>query len=142
MDLTFQVTMQYYSLQHWTSLSLPDTCTAEYCFCFGPAISFFLELLVIALCSSPVAYWTPSDLGRWWCGNHFLVSYFLPFCMAHEWASLMAQWFRICLQCRRLRRCRFHSWVGKIPCRRKWQPTPVFLPGESHEQRSLVGHSP
>ena len=33
------------------------------------------------------------------------------------------------------------SWVGKIPWRRAWQPTPVFLPGESHEQRSLVGYS-
>ena len=46
---------------------------------------------------------------------------------------------RICLQCRR---CGFDSWVGKIPWRRKWQPTPVFLPGESHGQRSLVGCSP
>ena len=36
----------------------------------------------------------------------------------------------------------FHTWVGKIPWRRKWQPTPVFLPGKSHGQRSLVGHSP
>ena len=34
------------------------------------------------------------------------------------------------------------SWVGKIPWRRKWQPTPVFLPGESHGWRSLVGYSP
>ena len=33
-------------------------------------------------------------------------------------------------------------WVGKIPWRRKWQPTPVSLPGESHGQRSLVGCSP
>ena len=33
-------------------------------------------------------------------------------------------------------------WVGKILWRRKWQPTPVFLPGESHGQRSLVGYSP
>ena len=32
--------------------------------------------------------------------------------------------------------------VGKIPWRRAWQPTPVFLPGESHEQRSLAGYSP
>ena len=30
-------------------------------------------------------------------------------------------------------------WVGKIPWRRKWQPTPVFLPGESHGQKSLAG---
>ena len=39
-------------------------------------------------------------------------------------------------------RCWFNSWVGKIPWRRPWQPTPVFLPGESHGQRSLVGYSP
>ena len=36
----------------------------------------------------------------------------------------------------------FDPWVGKIPWRRKWQPTPVFFPGESHGQRSLVGYSP
>ena len=36
------------------------------------------------------------------------------------------------------RRCGFNPWVGKIPWRRKWQPTPVFLPGKSHGQRSLV----
>ena len=33
----------------------------------------------------------------------------------------------------------FHPWVRKIPWRRAWQPTPVFLPGESHGQRSLYG---
>ena len=32
--------------------------------------------------------------------------------------------------------------LGRFPWRRKWQPTPVLLPGESHEQRSLVGYSP
>ena len=45
-------------------------------------------------------------------------------------------------QCRRHKRCRFYPWVRKIPWRKKWKPTPVFLPGESHEQRSLVGYSP
>ena len=44
-------------------------------------------------------------------------------------------------QCRRCRRHRFHPWVGKIPWRRAGQPTPVFLPGESHGQRSLGGYS-
>ena len=39
-------------------------------------------------------------------------------------------------------RCGLDPWVRKIPWRRKWQPTPVFLPGESHGQRSLVGYSP
>jgi len=40
------------------------------------------------------------------------------------------------------RRCRFDPWIRNIPWRRKWQPTPVFLPGKPHEQRSLVGFSP
>ena len=44
--------------------------------------------------------------------------------------------------CRRLKRCGFCAWVGKIPWRRARQPTPVFLPGESHGQKSLVGYSP
>ena len=39
-------------------------------------------------------------------------------------------------------RDRLDPWVGKMPWRRKLQPTPVFLPGESHEQRSLAGYSP
>ena len=46
---------------------------------------------------------------------------------------------KICLHCRR---CRFGPWGEKIPCRRKQQPSPVFLPGNSHGQRSLVGCSP
>ena len=50
----------------------------------------------------------------------------------------LRQW-RICLQ---QRRPRFNPWARKIPRRREWQPTPVFLPGEFHGQRSLVGCSP
>ena len=38
-------------------------------------------------------------------------------------------------------RDKFDPWVRKIPWRRAWQPIPVFLPGESHAQRSLVGYS-
>ena len=44
-----------------------------------------------------------------------------------------------CLQCGRPG---FNPWVGKIPWRREWQPTLVFLPGKSHGQRSLVGYGP
>ena len=40
-------------------------------------------------------------------------------------------------QSKRWKRHQFDPWVGKIPWRRAWQPTPVFLPGESHGQRSL-----
>ena len=44
-------------------------------------------------------------------------------------------------QRRRHKRCRFDPWIGKIPWRRAWKPTPVFLPGQSHGQRTLVGYS-
>ena len=40
------------------------------------------------------------------------------------------------------KRCGFDPWVGKIPWKKAWQPIPVFLPGESHGQRSLAGYSP
>ena len=45
-------------------------------------------------------------------------------------------------QCRRRRRCGFSPWIRKIPWRRKWQPTPILLPGKFHGQRSLEGYSP
>ena len=45
-------------------------------------------------------------------------------------------------QCRRCKRLRFDPYARKIPWRREWEPTPVFLPGDSHGQRSLVGYSP
>ena len=65
------VAVQYCSLQHQTLLSPPDTSTTEHHFCFGSASSFFLELF---LCSSPVAYWTPTDLA----GSSFSV---ISFCL-------------------------------------------------------------
>ena len=59
MDLTFQVPMQYCSLQHQTLLLSPVPSTTGYCFFFGSIPSFFLELF---LHWSPVAYWVPTDL--------------------------------------------------------------------------------
>ena len=44
--------------------------------------------------------------------------------------------------CRRHKRLGFYLWVGEIPWRRAWQPTSVFLPGESQAQRSLAGCNP
>ena len=45
-------------------------------------------------------------------------------------------------RCRSCRRRGFNPWVRKSPWRRKWQPTPVFLPGKAYGQRSLAGYSP
>ena len=52
--------------------------------------------------------------------------------------SLVVQMVKNLSAMQRHRRCGFNPWVGKIPWRREWQPTPVFLPG----QRNLVGYSP
>ena len=56
--------------------------------------------------------------------------------------SQVARWHRTRLQCRRHKRCGFDPWVKTIPVGRKWQPTPVSLPGESQGQRSLEDCSP
>ena len=53
-----------------------------------------------------------------------------------------ATWQQQQQQCSRLRGYGFDPWVGKIPWRRKWPPTPVFLPRDFHGQRSLAGCSP
>ena len=59
--------------------------------------------------------------------------------LSHRFCLLCFRQWRICLQCRRPG---FNHWIGNIPWRREWLPTPVFLPGEFHGQRSLAGYSP
>ena len=71
MDLTFQVPMQYCSLQHGALFTSPVISTTGHCFHFGSVSSFFLKLF---LHSSPIAYWAPTDQG----GSSFSV---LSFCL-------------------------------------------------------------
>ena len=64
------------------------------------------------------------------------------YCQSTQAPFLLPRWLggkESACQCRK---CRFDSWSGKILCRRKWQPTSVFLPGNFHGQRSLAGCSP
>ena len=87
MDLTFQVPMQYCSLQHWTLLLSPVTYTTEYCFCFGSISSFFLELF---LHWSPVACWASTDLGS---SSFSILSFclfilFMEFLRQEYWSGL------------------------------------------------------
>ena len=70
--------------------------------------------------------------------NSFLVAS-LEFSMYNIRVSLVAQKLK---HLPAIRETGFHPWVGKIPWRKKWQPTPVLLPGKSHGWRSLVGYSP
>ena len=148
-DLTFRVPMQYCSLQHQTLVSPPDTATTGHSFHFGSASSFFLEL------RHSWAYWTPTDLGR---GAHLSVSSFFAFSLvvgkhlekamaAHSstlaWKILWTEEPGGLQSMGSLRVG--HDWATSLSLftfihwRRKWQPTPVFLPGESQGQGSLVG---
>ena len=56
-----------------------------------------------------------------------------------SWVSLVAQRLK---RLPAMQEIGFDPWIGKIPWRRKWQPAPVFLPGESHGRRSLASYSP
>ena len=71
-----------------------------------------------------------------------MLSIFRFFFFFHLWASLVSQLLNGKVPTFQCRRCRFDPWVRKIPWRRKWQPTPVSLPGKSQGQRSLEGYSP
>ena len=87
MDLTFQVPMQYCSLQHWTLLPSPVISTIGCYFCFSSISSFFLESF---LHWSPVAYWAPTDLGSssFSILSFFLFMLFLGFSRQEYWSGL------------------------------------------------------
>ena len=87
MDVTFQVPIQYFSLQNWTMFPSPVTSTAGCCFCFGSVSSFFLEFF---LHWSPVAFWAPIDLGS---SSYSVLSFclfmlFMGFSRQEYWSGL------------------------------------------------------
>ena len=89
MDLTFQVPMQYCSLQHWTLLLLPVPSTTGCCFCFGSVPSFFL---VLFLHLPLVAYWASIHLGS----SSFSVLSFLSLHTVHVvLKARILKWFDI-----------------------------------------------
>ena len=141
MDLTFQVPMQYCSLQHRTLLLSPVTSTAGYSFCFGSISSFFLELF---LHWSPVAYWAPTDLGSS-VSYHFAFSYY-------SWGSQgkntevvchsLLQWTTFCQICKSALNSKVNSYMEKLfspdmgSCYFKWFPPHRYL-----ENRYLPSYS-
>ena len=89
--------------------------------------------LYFCLCASTTLSWW-----LWLCSRACLCFFDMlsRFVMAFPW---WLRWQNVCPQCQKPR---FDPWVGKIPWRREWLPSPVFLPGEFHGQRSLGGYSP
>ena len=99
--------------------------------------------------------WVWASSGRWWrTGEPRVLQSMGSQRVRHDWVTGLTD-YSIYMgfpggttgkeptgQCRRHKRFRFDPWVRKIPWSRRWQPIPVFLPGESHGQRSLAGYSP
>ena len=87
MDLTFQVPMQYSSLQHQTLLLSPITSTTGCSFCFDSISSFFLELFLNRF---PVAYWAPTDMGNYSFNvlSFCLFIVFMGFSKQEYWSGL------------------------------------------------------
>ena len=105
-------------------------------------------MIKIVLCWCHVGEHLPNALwdthifkssAHFWRSIHILVPEISLSQFSPPGSPLWLRWQRICLQCSRPG---FDPWVRKIPWRREWQPTLVFLPEKSHGQRSLVGYSP
>ena len=113
--------------------------------CFGIVNKAEVDIFLEFSCF----FYDPTDVGNLISGSSafsksnlnickFLVPVRLKPCLEnfeHYFASMWDECKRICLS---MQETWFDSWVRKIPWRRKWQPTPVFLPRKSHGQRSLV----
>ena len=97
----------------------------------------------------------PSSKGSSWPRDWTWISSLTSPALPGRFFTPSTTWEALCMDCCGLpcssdgkesacqcRRFRFNPWVRKIPWRREWQPTPVFLPGESHRERSLAGYSP
>ena len=122
--------MQYCSLQHWTT-----SITSH----IHNWASFLLWLHLFFLSGVIYPLFSNSILGTHWAEEFiFQCHIFLPFHTVHGLPWRLRRW-SVCPQCGRPR---FNPQVGKIPWRRKWQPTPVLLPRKLLEWRSLVGYSP
>ena len=82
--------------------------------------------------ASGFKYWEMGPEGWWYAGKCFTMG---------SPRQGLSGWFSGKEPACQCRGCGFDPWVRKIPWRRKWQPTPVFLPGKSHGQRGLAGYS-
>ena len=90
----------------------------------------------------------PRDGEAWWAAVYGVTesrTWLTQLSRGSMWVYSLSRWLSskesVC-QWKRCRRHGFDPWVGMIPRSRKWQPTPVFLPGKPHGKSSLVGYSP
>ena len=126
---TWGIFWLYFLSIHQQTGPLPDASTF-------PSCSLDAGLAVSGL-GGGAASGTTSSLGlTFLCGEK-------PVAQHHGWPGLLSDYENgkePACECRRHKTRNFDPWVGKIPWRRTWLPTPLFLPGESHGQRSLTGY--
>ena len=95
--------------------------------------------------SSILAWRIPMDRGTWPATVHGLQRVGINLVTEHQKIVMLpgsASGKESAYQCRRCKRREFNPWVGKVPWKRAWQPTPVFLSEESCGWRRLAGYSP
>ena len=110
-----------------------------HCWCFEIAMLKVVHASwYLRTCHKWSSYSCLPETFQGWKKSHELCEWQTAIVRASEGCSVKDSACR----CRRCKRRGFHPWARKIPCRRKWQPTPVFLPGKPHGQRSLEGYSP
>ena len=108
-----------------------DICIFPY-FSFGSVLRFSFYLWFLAVQHSLSSYGLLCIDPVWGLLNHWIYKLILG-------ASWCSDGKESACQCKRHG---FDSWIERIPWRRKWQSTPVFLPGKFHRQRSLASCSP
>ena len=100
-----------------------------------PLFLYFCSLLTVILTFSVVCFL------RWYCGIRTSWRNRIPESNADLGFPVGTSGKVPACQCKRYKSHEFDPWIGKMHWRRKWQPTPLFLSGNSHEQRSLAGCS-
>ena len=116
--------------------------TIKKCWCFVDwkklmvviGLHTYLQVYIGRVSHSVVSLWDPMEptrlLRSWDFSGHMQIN---PWWLSDK---------RICLYCRRHRRREFDPWIEKIPWRKRWEPSPVFLSGKLRGQRNLAGYSP
>ena len=138
--------------------AIPLICSSHSSYSlFFHFLSFFFSFFILLIKVMTVIFGKPEH-SRWMCkgqSNRLLCGLYRdrikwpesPLKQTLKWSSTLSwdglpRWFTGKESTCQCRRHGFNPWIRKIPWKRKWQPTPVFLPRRFHEQRSLAGYSP
>ena len=93
-------------------------------------------------CQRELLAWAWNNCCLWYLSTSHLTNLRVGCLLSVHGVSQVALVVKNPLAMQRHKKYAFKTWIGKIPWRKAWQPTPVFWPGESHRRRSLMGSGP